>query len=116
MDWQKISRRVKSELSLRSQVKAPVLSTTIRSTDERKAILQQKIIQHVGLGYKVETQTDFQVVLSHGGKVNHIMHLLLSIVTFGFWLIIWLLLAMFSRAKFMTLSVDEFGNTHFSGN
>jgi len=41
--------------------------------------------------------------------------LLLSIVTFGFWLIVWLLLAMFSRKKFITLSVDQFGNTHFAG-
>lgn len=116
MDWRKFLGRVNSELSVRSKAKEPVLSTAARSGEERKAILQQKIVQHVGLGYRVETQTDFQVVLSHGGKVNHIMHLLLSIVTFGFWLIIWLLLAMFSRKKFITLSVDEFGNTHFSGN
>ena len=115
MDWQKVLGRVKSEFSLRTKAKIPVLSTSLRSTDERKAILQQKIIQHVGIGYKVETQTDFQVVLSRGGKVNHILHLLLSILTAGFWLIIWLLLAMFSRRKLMTLSVDEFGNTHFSG-
>jgi hypothetical protein len=115
MEWQKVLGRIKGELSLRSQASAPALSTTIRSTEERKAILQQKIIQHVGIGYKVETQTDFQVVLSHGGKVNHIMHLLLSIVTFGFWLIVWLLIAMFSRKKFITLSVDQFGNTHFAG-
>ena len=116
MDWQKNLKRIKGEFALRSQAKALELSTTHRSTEERKAILQQKIIQHVGLGYKVETQTDFQVVLSHGGKVNHIMHFILSILTAGFWLIIWLLLAMFSRRKFMTLYVDEFGNTHFSGN
>ena len=115
MDWQKVFRLIKGELSLRSQSKAPTLSTTLRSAEERKAILQQKIIQHVGIGYKVETQTDFQVVLSHGGRVNHIMHFILSILTAGFWLIIWLLLAMFSRRKLMTLSVDEFGNIHFSG-
>ena len=115
MDWQKVFGRIKGELSLRSHANAPELSTTLRSTEERKAILQQKIIQHVGIGYKVETQTDFQVVLSHGGRVNHIMHFILSILTAGFWLIIWLLLAMFSRRKLMTLSVDEFGNTHFAG-
>lgn len=52
------------------------------------------------------------VVLSKEKKaVNHTFHLFLSIITLGFWLIVWIYLTItFSRKKDILVAVDEDGN------
>ncbi|MDP5198639.1 hypothetical protein [Flavobacterium sp. DG2-3] len=52
------------------------------------------------------------VVLSKEKKaVNHTFHLLLSIITLGFWLVVWIYLTVtFSRKKDILVAVDEDGN------
>ena len=89
------------------------ISTTIRSVEERKAILAKGIVMQVANGWRLDVQTDFEAVLSSGKKVNHILHLLLSIVTVGMWILPWILMAMGNRIRRQTISVDEFGNTRF---
>ncbi|MHC0444175.1 hypothetical protein ACWA1F_02130 [Flavobacterium sp. 3-218] len=52
------------------------------------------------------------VVLSKEKKaVNHTFHFFLSIITLGFWLIVWIYLTItFSRKKDILVAVDEDGN------
>jgi hypothetical protein len=52
------------------------------------------------------------VVLSKEKKtINHVLHLFLSIITFGFWIIVWICLILkFSRKKDILVAVDEDGN------
>ncbi|UWY29486.1 hypothetical protein [Flavobacterium sp. TR2] len=52
------------------------------------------------------------VVLSKEKKtINHTFHLFLSVLTFGFWLMIWIYLFIkFSRKKDILVAVDEDGN------
>ena len=50
-------------------------------------------------GYHIETQTDELTQLAKGHPVNHILHLLLSVFTFGLWLPVWLLVALVSGEK-----------------
>ncbi|WP_286964877.1 hypothetical protein [Flavobacterium sp. UBA4854] len=52
------------------------------------------------------------VVLSKEKKaINHTFHLFLSIITLGFWLIVWIYLILkFSRKKDILVAVDEDGN------
>ncbi|WP_278019823.1 hypothetical protein [Flavobacterium ginsengisoli] len=52
------------------------------------------------------------VVLSKEKKtINHTFHLFLSIITFGFWAIVWIYLILkFSRKKDILVAVDEDGN------
>jgi len=50
-------------------------------------------------GYHIETQTDEMTQLVKGHPVNHILHLLLSVFTFGLWLPVWLLVALVSGEK-----------------
>ena len=88
-----------------------VLSTTERSDSERKSILEKQIIFYASAGWSLETQTEFAAVMSSGKRLNHILHLLLSVVTLGFWLIIWLFLLMVNRITKKTIRVDKFGNT-----
>ncbi|MBZ4036021.1 hypothetical protein K6T82_14700 [Flavobacterium sp. 17A] len=52
------------------------------------------------------------VVLSKEKKIiNHNLHLFLSIITFGFWLMVWIYMILkFSRKKDILVAVDEDGN------
>jgi len=54
-------------------------------------------------------KADNQVVLEYKAKPNHVLHLILSIVTFGLWLPIWLIVAITSKDKHETIAVDEYG-------
>jgi hypothetical protein len=88
-----------------------VLSTTERSDTERKSILDKQIISYVSRGWRLDTQTDFAAVLSSGKRLNHILHLILSLVTFGIWIIFWIVMGLTNKIAIATVSVDEFGNT-----
>lgn len=64
----------------------------------------------VGAGRRVESQSDYQAVLVRGHRPNHVLHLILSVVTFGLWVPVWLGVTVFGGEKRELLSVDEFGN------
>jgi hypothetical protein len=96
-----------------SDTRLPKPSTTPKTDSERKEILNRRIIKDVANGFRLEAQTDFQAVLGYGKNANHILHLLLSLLTFGFWIIVWIIAAISSRKKTIILSIDEFGNAHY---
>jgi hypothetical protein len=50
-------------------------------------------------GYHVETQTNAMTQLAKGHRPNHIFHLILSLVTFGAWLPVWIIVALASGEK-----------------
>jgi len=86
--------------------------TTSISNDQRKQILFQQISIYLNQGWEVQSQNEFSAILVKKPKpVNHILHLLLSIFTAGVWLIVWIILAMFSSSKSMTkmINVSETG-------
>lgn len=77
--------------------------------DERKAVLARTIQTQIVGGARIESQTDFQAVMLKGKPINHVLHLILTLVTFGFWGIVWLVLALTGGVKRSIVSVDEFG-------
>ena len=50
-------------------------------------------------GWRVESETDYHVVMVRGHRVNHILHLMLSLVTVGIWIPVWILLMIFGGEK-----------------
>lgn len=94
------------------QIIAPVLESqpTRKSADERKEALARMVTAQVANGARVESQSDYQAVLVHGHRLNNTLHLILTIVTFGLWGIVWLLVAIFGGEKREVASVDEWGN------
>ena len=83
-----------------------------KSTHERKEILGRHISSMVAQGFRVESQSDFQAVMVKGKDVNHILHLILSLVTAGLWLLVWLLLIVTGGEKRSMITVDNFGNVN----
>lgn len=82
--------------------------------EERKAALARAVATEVRGGWHVQSQTDYQaVMLKPGTKVNHLLHLILSLVTLGIWLIVWLFVAVtHKREHRKVIDVDAFGGVN----
>lgn len=81
-----------------------------KSPDERKQILARQIGNLVAQGRRVESQGDYQAVLVHGHRPNHVLHLILTLVTLGIWVIGWIVIAIVGGEKREMVQVDEWGN------
>ncbi|MDE2815077.1 MAG: hypothetical protein OXK81_00040 [Chloroflexota bacterium] len=86
-----------------------------KSETQRKSALANHIAQEVPKGWRVESQGDFQAVMVKGKRPNHLLHVILSVLTAGFWLIVWLCVVVFGGEKRQMLTVDEFGNVTKQG-
>ena len=58
----------------------------------------------------MESQNDFSAVLVKGHRVNHAMHAIVSLLTLGFWLVGWAIVAGVGGEKRTVATVDEYGN------
>jgi hypothetical protein len=58
---------------------------------------------------RVEHQGDHKAVLVSGSKPNHLLHLILTVLTFGLWAIVWIIVAISGGEKRNTVAVDEYG-------
>jgi hypothetical protein len=86
-----------------------------KSADERKAILARTVTNEVARGWRVESQSDYQAVLMKGKRTSHGLHLFLSIITAGLWLIVWAILAfVVNKDRREIATVDEYGNSSVS--
>lgn len=81
------------------------------SVERRKAILAERVAHFVGYGYRPESQTETQAVMVSGRRPNHVLHLILSILTLGLWLIVWLIVALAGGEKRKVITVDDYGRT-----
>lgn len=60
-------------------------------------------------GYRVESRLSGQIVLVKGKRPSHVLHLLLSLITVGLWLPVWLCIGVFGGEKRRVVSVDHCG-------
>ena len=81
-----------------------------KSADERKAALATAVANLIAQGMRVESQSDYQAVLVRGRRVNHVLHAILTIFTFGMWAFVWLALTVFGGERRTIVAVDEWGN------
>jgi hypothetical protein len=88
----------------------PIPPSGRKSLEERKELLARTIAHQVVTGARVESQSDFQAVLVRGKPVNHVLHLILTLVTFTLWGWVWIALAIFGGEKRSMITVDEYGN------
>jgi Na+-transporting NADH:ubiquinone oxidoreductase subunit NqrC len=89
----------------------PTVNTV--DTETRKQRLAQAIANSVRAGWSVESQSDHQAVMvKHAQQTNHILHLILTLLTLGLWAIIWIALAILHKGEqHQVITVDEYGNT-----
>ncbi|NYH51425.1 hypothetical protein HNR06_001014 [Nocardiopsis arvandica] len=79
--------------------------------NERKMKLGQAVQAEVVQGGVIESQSDFTAVIRYGKPINHVLHLILTLVTCGLWGIVWIILWIVSiqEKKSIALQINEFG-------
>jgi hypothetical protein len=87
-------------------------STIPRSDNERKDLLQNYIVKMAAQGWRTEAQSEFSATISLGIKTAHVLHFILSVISFGFWLFIWIILVLsrLNKRRRQFLKIDKFGN------
>jgi hypothetical protein len=80
------------------------------TTEEgRRAALDRAVAQQLAAGAVLESTTGTTAVLVMGKPVNHILHLILSVLTAGLWLIVWVILILTNHRRRIVLTVGEDG-------
>ena len=78
-------------------------------TAEARTTLDRAVAKELASGAELESQAGTNAVLLKGKKVNHVLHAILSLITAGFWLIVWLILVVTNKRQRIILSVNERG-------
>jgi hypothetical protein len=60
--------------------------------------------------WRVASRSDYDAVVVKGKRTNHVFHLILSVVTMGFWLPVWLIVAVLKQEQKYLLTMDGHGN------
>ena len=76
---------------------------------EIAAVFKRHLANLVARGGKIEREDETTAVVHFGSRPNHILHLLLSIVTFGFWLVVWFFVALFKKDHRVIYTIDRKG-------
>ena len=85
-----------------------------KTSEERKELLARQIANKVPQGWRVESQSDYQAVFVSGRPVNHVLHLILTLITCLAWGIVWVSLSLFAGEKRGMANIDEYGNVAIS--
>ena len=99
-----------SEMSEAGATATGDVGRILKTPDERKAILDRSLQLWGAKGWRIENRSDFQATLAKGKEVSHLLHLFLTLITLGIWLIFWLGLGVLGGVKRRMITVDEFGN------
>ena len=79
--------------------------------NETKKRLAQVVADEVSLnGWRVAMQHEDRVVLEKGKPINHLLHVILDVITGGVWLLVHVPLWAINRRQVKVITVDEFGN------
>lgn len=89
---------------------APSAAPERKTAEQRKAALAQMIANVSAQGYRVESQQDYQAIIVRGKPINHALHIIVSLLTVGIWLIGYAVIAATGGEKREMVQVDEWGN------
>jgi hypothetical protein len=83
--------------------------------DQRSLVLDRAVNRAVAGGGRLVSRGQVEAVVEFGRRPSHILHLLLTLVTCGLWLLVWLIDTLTSPVSRRTLMVDEYGRAWISG-
>jgi hypothetical protein len=85
------------------------------SADDHRAALTGAVNKWVTeYGYRVESKDDFQAIIVRGHRPNHILHLILTVVTVGLWLVPWIIISATGGERRRIIDVDQSGEVGVS--
>ena len=80
------------------------------SEPQAASTLEQELMAVAARGGRVEARPPTSAVVVTGKPVNHILHLLITVLLCGFWLPVWIIVSINGGEKRTTVSVDKNGN------
>ena len=83
-----------------------------KSPEERKELLARAVANEIRQGWRIESQTDYQAVIVRGQRPNHMLHLILTLVTLGLWGLVWIAVVALGGEKRGVIDIDPYGNTN----
>ena len=83
-------------------------------TADARAALDRAVATELAGGAELVSQAGTNAVLTKGKKVNHILHLILSVLTAGIWLIVWAILVATNKPQRILLTVNDQGQVERS--
>lgn len=86
------------------------------SEREQQEILDKEVNRLVLAGCRVESRSESEVVLLKGERPNHLLHLILTILSFGLWAPVWAYLSWSRGVRRGALSIDKFGQIEMVAN
>jgi hypothetical protein len=87
-----------------------VVEPGLLAPEARKELLGRTVAAQIATGARVQSQSDYQAVVVNGRPINHVLHLILCILTIFLWAPVWVCLAIFGGEKRAMITVDEYGN------
>jgi hypothetical protein len=75
------------------------------SLDERRRILAEAIHKADMQSWRLISQTDTMATLEKGGKVNHLLHFFVTLLTCGLWVVVWWLCSTMGYRRQKTITV-----------
>lgn len=85
------------------------INTPQLTDSARIALLDAEVAEWIREGWRVESRSSFQAVMVSGRRVNHLLHLVISLVTVGLWIFIWIVLVLTGGENRELLLVDAYG-------
>ncbi|MFI5992532.1 hypothetical protein ACIBAC_11850 [Streptomyces sp. NPDC051362] len=79
------------------------------SEEQRRLALDWAVNQRVASGWRVESRSETQAIMVRGARINHTLHLILTLVTCLLWGIVWAILSATNRVERVALTVDAHG-------
>lgn len=76
--------------------------------------LHNAVARYTASGYRTESMNPRSAVLAIGKPCNHVLHLLLTLVTCGLWAPIWIIVAVTARIHRVTVTVDDQSRVYFN--
>jgi hypothetical protein len=71
--------------------------------------LDRAVANELAGGASLVSQAGTSAVLTAGRPVNHILHLILSVLTAGLWLFVWVALVLTNKKQRIVLTMDANG-------
>lgn len=84
-------------------------------TMEQRSVALDSAVSRASMGGgRLVSRGQTEAVFEFGEKPNHVLHAIISFLSCGLWLFVWLLIAATSSVVRRTVLVDEYGRTWIS--
>jgi hypothetical protein len=80
------------------------ITQSAKSWQEAEDRYNAAIAENLRRGWRIESESPLATTFVRGHRVNHVLHLILSVVTLGLWIPVWLFVSVFGGEDHFTVS------------